>query len=618
MTKYTLHRFLESYNLLLNSKKTEKTDTLKMYFIGLFLLVFCQMTQAQLSVRNNAYVFVKDEIVFVEDDINLEETASTIYLRSEAQIIQGEGTTGNSGEGELSVYQDGNVGAYEYNYWCSPIGNKTDNNDNNPFGIQLFSDVDNLTESIPATYTHNTDYNGTASPLNIEPYWVYKFIAETSYYGWVDVGSNTTINAGEGFSMKGTSGTSANNPGDNQNYDFRGKPNTGQIAVTIGAGKYTLVGNPYPSAMDAHAYIWDANNKTTFDGILYYWEQDPDVNSHYIRDYDGGYTSYTISEDETTTTISPAVFSTANGDGSFNSISGTPRTGKTPERYIPIGQGFMVYGTADGTVNAENSHRVYEKESDGNSAFFKSANTKKTITEENSMFTSVSPNYKRFRLNIDFNNTYTRQLIETFAPTATEGFDRGLEISIETYDLLSSDAYWQNNNAVYVAEAIPHNEETKIPLAITIGNAMPISIGIVDVQNFEPDSPIFLHDKTTDLYVNLNSQDFSINLQPGTYTDRFEVTFKKATTLDTEAYEIKTLDAFQNNNTHILTVLNPSNLKIKSILVYDVSGKQVLTKKPNTTTNAYTLSTNNMSTGVYIVKAVLDNNTTFSKKVIIN
>ncbi|HEX9600340.1 MAG TPA: secretion protein, partial [Mariniflexile sp.] len=166
-------------------------------FIILFLLS-CALSYGQLSIRNDAYVFITDEIVFVEDDINLNETDSKIYLRDEAQIIQGSGSTGNSGVGELSVYQEANVGAYEYNYWCSPIGSKTNNSINNPFGISLLNDVVDLTDSNPATYVHASTYNGTSTPLNIEPYWIWKYIAGSTYADWIHVQGNTTINPGEG------------------------------------------------------------------------------------------------------------------------------------------------------------------------------------------------------------------------------------------------------------------------------------------------------------------------------------------------------------------------------------------------------------------------------------
>ena len=590
----------------------EKTTILSIRFGLFFTVLLCQFAEAQLAVRNDAYVYVNDEIVFVEDDINLGEPASTIYLRTDAQVIQGTGTTGNSGEGALSVYQDGNVGVYEYNYWCSPTGLPAVATGNGLFGITLLNDIVDDVNSTSAGTTHQPGYNGTSAPLNIEPYWIWTYPAGTDYTGWVYAGDATLIAPGYGFSMKGTVGS-----GENQNYDFRGKPNTGTISITVVNGSETLVGNPYPSAMDAHAYIWDAENRNVFDGVLRYWEQDPTTDSHNLASYDGGYTTYTIDEFSFVPTIVPAVFKTYNTDGTEAGNSGTTNTGKIPERYIPIGQGFKILANASGTLKAKNSHRVYEKESGGNSAFFKSANSKGKKTE-NSIFTTVAEDTKRFRLNISFNNLYSRQLVETFNDRATESFDRGLEIKQNENDKLGSDAYWLLENEAYLAQALPFNEAMKIPLHITIANDMPVNIKIADVQNFDSDLPIFIHDKTTDLYVNLQSQDFSVNLDAGNYTERFEVTFRADVTLATEEHLVDSMDAIQNNTTDILKVLNPSNLDIKSILVYDVSGKQVITERPNDISNAYELSTKQLSTGVYIVKATLDNNTTFNKKIIIN
>ncbi|WP_159020012.1 T9SS sorting signal type C domain-containing protein [Algibacter sp. L3A6] len=622
MTKPTQNTYKTLFTSMKNTLKKEKTSTLSIGFALFATVLTCQFAEAQLAVRNNAYVYVNDEIVFVEDDINLGEPASTIYLRTDAQVIQGTGTTGNSGEGALSVYQDGNVGVYEYNYWCSPTGLPAAAAGNGLFGITLLNDIVDDVISTSAGTTHQPGYNGTSDPLNIEPYWIWTFVNGTDYSEWNPIGNATAIPPGYGFTMKGTAGTSSNNPGDNQKYDFRGKPNTGQISVPITAGENSLVGNPYPSAMDAHAYIWDANNRNTITGTLYYWEQDPSVNSHNLNAYDGGYATYTISEDENTEIKVSAVFKTYNNDGSENGNSGTPSSGDVPTRFIPIGQGFMVLGhpsaPAMSNVNAENRHRVYEKEDGIGSAFFRSTNSKTSETVTNSLFTPVPSDYKRFRLNVDFNNLYTRQIVETFSPSATEGFDRGLESRLHDDDILSSDAYFSIENLSYLAEALVYDENLKIPFTVKIANDMPLRIRIADVQNFDSDLPIYIHDKTTDLYVNLQSQDFSVNLDAGNYTERFEVTFRADVTLATEEHLVDSMDAIQNNTTDILKVLNPSNLDIKSIFVYDVAGKQVITERPNAISNAYELSTKQLSTGVYIVKATLDNNTTFNKKIIIN
>lgn len=575
-----------------------------------FLLLISHLSFSQLSVRNDAYVFINDEIVFVEDDINLNEANSSIYLRNEAQVIQGTGVTGNSGVGELSVYQEANVGAHEYNYWCSPIGSKTNNAINNPFGITFLNNVTGLITSTPATTTHSSSYNGTSSPLNIEPYWIWKFIASDNYYDWIHVQSATSLNPGEGFTMKGTAGS-----GDAQQYDFRGKPNNGTISVSVLNNQLTLVGNPYPSALDALAYIHDPENSTVITGTLQFWEQDLSVNSHYLRDYDGGYATYTINAAGTVETSLSAVFNTYNGDGSIN-VSNTGVGSKTARQYIPIGQGFMVEGTATGTVKAKNSHRVYIKETNVDSEFFKSSNTKNKTKKNTNDFSKVPNDYKRFRLNIDFNNTYTRQLVETFHSSATYGFDYGLESRINENDALASDAHWLIDGKSYLAEALPFDATLRIPLAIKVNKKSQIRIRIADIQNFDSNQPIYVHDTENNTFVDLKAQDFNINLDASNYTDRFKIVFEKNSLNTTEA-NLNDLRVFQNNNISELKISNPNSLNIKAFSLFDVSGKKVQNKKVRNSKKEYIYSTKSLSDGVYIVQINIDNNQVFNKKVLI-
>ena len=570
----------------------------------------CNLSFSQLSVRNSAYIFVIDEIVFVKDDINLNEANSKIYLRDEAQIIQGTGTTGNSGVGELSVYQESNVGEHEYNFWCSPIGSKTNNDINNPFGISFLNDATGLITSTPAIFTSTSSYNGTSSPLNNEPYWVWKFIASANYVGWVHVKGSTNVNPGEGFTMKGTIGS-----GDAQRYDFRGKPNNGAISVSVLNTQFTLTGNPYPSALDAHAYIWDTNNQTTITGTLYYWEQDPSTNSHYLNDYHGGYATYTINAEGTVETFISAVFNTFNADGSIN-ISNIGAGSKTARRYIPIGQGFMVEGIANGVVIAKNAHRFYTKETAADSEFFKSSNKKNKTTETNNGFSVVPEDYKRFRLNVDFNNVYTRQLVETFHPTSLD-FDYGLESKISEGNILTSDAYLSNNNNTYLAEALLFDETLKIPLTINLISDMLLKVRIADIQNFNENQPIYIHDLETDIFVNLKNQDFEINLESGLYTDRFEITFNSAVLSNSEE-TISTLKVLQNNHISQLKILNKNSIEIESFNLYDVSGKLVFSDRISSSKIKYTFSTKSLSAGVYIVIIELLDLPVFSKRIVVN
>ncbi|SHI55435.1 T9SS type A sorting domain-containing protein [Algibacter luteus] len=578
------------------------------HILVIFAMMICNLSFSQLSVRNTSYVFINDEIVFVEDDINLNEAASTIYLRSEAQVIQGSGTIGNSGVGELSVYQEANAGEHEYNYWCSPIGSKTSNNINNPFGISFLNDVTGLITSTPATYNSTNSYNGTSSPLNIEPHWVWKFIASDNYGEWIHVKGNTTINPGEGYTMKGTIG-SANA----QRYDFRGKPNTGTIGVSVATNQFTLVGNPYPSALDALAYIHDVENASVINGTLYYWEQDQTVNSHYINAYNGGYATYTIDATGLVETFIPAVFNTYDGNGSVN-VANTGIGTKTARRYIPIGQGFMVEGTANGVVKAKNSHRSYVKESAANSEFFKSSGDKKSKVNQ-SVFSIIPEAYKRFRLNIDFNDLYTRQLVQTFHPTATDGFDYGLESKINAADVLSSDAYWTINNDSYLAEALTFNEELKIPLVIKVAEESPIRIRIADIQNFTNSQSIYVHDIENETYVDLKEQDFEVYLERGKYNDRFEITFTEQLLSNTES----SFETFKilHNNTAILKIINKNNIELTQFQLYDILGKLILNDKLQSSNRKQTYSTSSLSNGVYIAKVTTAGNQIISKKIIV-
>ena len=162
--------------------------------------------------------------------------------------------------------------------------------------------------------------------------------------------------------MKGN-GTGATG---SQLYDFRGKPNNGTISNPVADGDFTLVGNPYPSAMDSVEFIHDPQNQLAINGTLFYWEQDaslPSTQSHVLQDYVGGYSSFTINSSGVITSNVPAVFTRYDElDNVQPLLAGQPTNGtKQAQRYIPIGQGFMVEGRTgtSGIVRAKNSHRVF-------------------------------------------------------------------------------------------------------------------------------------------------------------------------------------------------------------------------------------------------------------------
>lgn len=574
------------------------------------LLLCCSISYAQLSVQNDAYVFVKNQYVYVTEDVNINDVDSKIYLRDEAQLLQGNETSVNSGVGELSVYQTGNVNQWSYNYWCSPVGNNSAALGNEDARVNLIDDATGLTSSTDAAFT--TDYNGTASPLTISSRWLWTFQTSDQYIDWVYVGATGPISPGLGFTMKGN-GTGLTG---NQLYDFRGRPNNGTIINNVATGVNTLIGNPYPSAMDSAKFIHDIDNQTSITGALLYWEQYGAVASHVLRDYVGGYSSFTIDASGVIITNAPAIFFTYDEQNNSFPLPGPGISGtKQALQYIPIGQGFMVEGstgtpTAPATVVTKNSHRAFAKESDGQSNFFRNSNDNTTATTPNEVsgiqyqdngLSIVPEDYKRFRINVDFTvneSQYTRQLILNFHDSATAGFDYGLELIRS--ESSASDAYFSLDERVYSGQAFPFEEALTIPLSIDIEQQQPLRFRIFDIQNFDDAQGIYIRDNETNTYVNLRNSNYDLNVEPGNYADRFEIVFTNQS-LGIDDIDMTSLNIHQNNKGHQLSIDNPNGLDIKTVEVYDITGKRMIQVHFDAVETQYNLSTLRLSDGVYVV-----------------
>lgn len=627
------------------------------YLYTLVLFAICSLTFAQsdLYVSNGSYVYVDGTSfasgpnvapLYVTDDVNL-NTNGHIYLRNDAQLLQSNATTTstNTGAGQLSVQQTGNSNTYMYNYWASPVGQNSGTagnmalRPNNNFYRETGAPITST------NYGFVSGYDGTAT--QISSYWLYSFTGlpttTNAYEDWIGLGGgalpvggdpNGTLAAGYGFSMKG-------NPSGAQKYDFRGRPNNGDITVTLNPNRETLVGNPYPSALDAYYFLHDSHNITNTTGAIKYWEQQPGATSHVLSNYVGGYGIYTIAtvndngtpadltDDTVTDSFVPASFRMYLLDGT---VAGTPpitnAAPKTGRRYIPVGQGFMMEGSASATnVIFSNSHRVFYKQSGADSEFFKTSSTKE-LTDINTIpearytedgYNIVPEDFKRFRINVGFDNngndSYTRQLLMNFHHTATAGFDYGLEAQIA--EQVSSDANWILDGTPYAIQAFDYNEALKIPLLVKVNNQQLVRFGIYDIQNFASSQPIFIHDMENNLFINLQDQAYEITLEPGNYTDRFEIVFQDHS-LSTEEFNDADFFIMQNNSTSQLTILNPNQLEVKTVSLFDVSGKRILNENSLSVQDRYTFSTKNLSEGIYVAKVMFANQTTTSKKVIVS
>lgn len=596
---------------------------MKKVFFAVFLLVSFS-SSAQLYVSSNSYVCVKDQYVFVTQDVDLQNNGN-IYLRNEAQFLQGTtGVSANKGEGVLSVLQEGTSDNYDYNYWCSPVGNASTATGNENFGITMIQLPTSVINSSPATML-SSSYDGLSSngSLSIATYWIWKFLAGADYSEWIQSADNTDIAAGQGFTMKGTSGadatnigeTAVNNPGGAQRYDFRGKPNDGNITVNVVTDNLTLTGNPYPSALHVNAFLLDPSN-TDCTGIAYYWEHDKTVDSHLLLAYRGGYGTYApISTDPTEYGVYvPATFDSFNIDGTINT-AGASSGLSIQRKYAPIGQGFMVKGKASGSpvaVTLKNSHREYYKESNLYSEFERNANNQIEYTQN----PSANP-IAQIRLNTIMNNQFTRQIALVLLPTATDGIDRGIDAKSPAEDTIPNDVYFFLDNDKYAIQGLSFDIEKRIPVGIKSTDNATFKFDASMVANLDESQSIFMYDALDNSYHDIRNSTYEVVLSTGVYNNRFEITFKDAN-LNSQTNIKSDLVISQNNTLQTLTVSNPNSLDLKSVKLFDLAGKQIFDKQRLGVQNSYQFSTNGMAEAVYLVEIVTNDNRKMAQKIIVS
>ncbi|MFV8364508.1 T9SS type A sorting domain-containing protein [Flavobacterium sp. ZT3P35] len=602
----------------------------RMLFISSVLLLH-QIANAQMYVSPNSYVFASNEVVFVKQQLELNASSSNFYLRKDAQLLQGATTAStNSGVGNLSVFQEGSTNNFQYNYWCSPVGGNVATAGNSPFGITQLKDIVDLTTSNNPAILAMNNYNGTASPFAIAPFWINKLVASSGYTNWAQVGSSSAINAGEGFTMKGTSGVNTttvngvqNNPGSKQRYDFRGKPNDGTIPITVLNLQFTLTGNPYPSAIDLSAFLIEQTNCT---GIAYFWEQDKTVNSHFIADYKGGYGIFSPVERGGTGIYVPATFYSYDGSGNEGSATGTGNPFE--RRFSPIGQGFIIDGLVNGTVQMKNSYRVFVKEGlANNSQFERTSNSSKPKTTEDylSSIKSVSGfDYKtvstaptpQIRFNTLLNNQGVRQMVLAFIPEATDGVDRAMD-ALSSSDEMPADVYFVINDDEYLINAVNFDMDKKIPIGFKNTDTANFKITVKGIVNFTGTNAVYLHDKTTDKYHDIKNSFYDLTLPGGVNNTRFEITFKNNVTLGVDETTRESFVVYQDNKAKNLMISNPLLTELAACNLYDVAGKLIFSKKDLGANATYSFPTSGLSTGIYIVKIATKDKIEVGHKIII-
>lgn len=601
--------------LFINSQK-------KIFLIFLNLSFF--YLSSQIYVESNSYIYSNNSFIYTKQNLNLN---GNIFLRNQSQLLQGTtGTGSNVGLGSVSIFQEGTVNNYQYNYWCSPVGIPSLSSGNKNFGISRLFQPTGLISSSNSIITNNLD--GISNPLTISQYWIYTFTTSNTYSQWNYIGSNNLILPGFGFTMKGTSGTDSlivdindgiqNNSGSNQRYDFRGVPNDGTITLPVTSGNFTLIGNPYPSSIDLNSFLLDPLNSSLINGQVYFWEQVP-VNSHYLNAYSGGYGIYTPGAGYT-----PAAF--WNFDSSGNYETNLSTSGAFYERrFSPVGQGFMVKGTANGNLTMKNSYRVYRREGAiTNSEFARESNSEYFESIPNLAgidYTQVKKGFvPQMRIHAMYNNGGIRPTTLGFDSNTTDGFDYGFDGVSSSRE--SAEFYYILNDSdkEFIINVTNFDINKRIPVGFRCQAQTNFKIKVVDVlYGFDSSQKVYIHDKETNIYYDIKDHMFEVTLPAGDNKTRFEITFNTTNDiLSSPQEEHSVLQVFQDTTLELLKIINPEKKEIISFELYDTTGKLVISNKYLDFNSEISISTSNLSTGLYIVKIKTIDGLITNDKIIIN
>ncbi|MCF4102376.1 hypothetical protein L1I30_11920, partial [Gillisia sp. M10.2A] len=550
-----------------------------------------------------------------------------IDLTGESQLVQTQGSILEpTSSGYIERDQQGTQSSFNYNYWSSPV--VTQNTSSNTYtvsDVMLDGTNSSTPEAIKFGGAHTYADGERTTPIKISNYWVYKFRGDANQYSeWKHVGSTGTLNIGEGYTMKGSSGIAA--IADRQNYVYRGKPNNGDITLTIAKDQNYLLGNPYPSAIDAKKFILDNlkdsggnNTKNIFNGALYFWDHFSGK-THNLAEYVGGYATYNL--------IGGVKAIANDARINANDSKGT----KVPQQYIPVAQGFFVntvldqdlsgnYTVEGGDVIFKNSQRAFVRESAAKSIFLIQ---NPTVTKEN--IKQATTEFPKIRLEFKSPQGYNREILVGVDPNASNGFDLGYDAPIN--DLNKEDMYWVIDGKEFVIQGVSNFEKEQVlPLGAILAEEGEFVIKISELENVPDETNLYIRDTILDTYHDLKGADFKFTGGTGTHK-RFHLVFfnpkdpkgepdpTEEEEEDGEELSEGDMDVIYLNNDSEIMLLNPHEYEIRKVILYNLLGQEIQRFEEVTSEDKKRIPVPAYSSAVYIIK-VFSEAGTLSKPIII-
>ena len=367
---------------------------------------------------------------------------------------------------------------------------------------------------------------------------------------------------------------------------FVGVPNNGNIfgeeITAVASTRSFLIGNPYPSALDADLFL--AGNSTILQGTIYFWTHNTAIapsGSKYV---------YTVND--------YASYNTTGGTGATAPAINPGLNNQTPLGKIAAGQSFFARAKGQGTITFTNAMRV----PGNNNQFFKSGK---------------AAELEKHRLWLDLSNdagAYKQTLIG-YIEGATDNYEDQFDgVSFDGNPYIDFYSINNDENLVIQGRALPFEKNDIVPLGYktTIAGNFTISINKTD-GNLSNQS-IYLEDRLNQTVHNLQMSNYTFNTAIGTFNDRFVLKYSD-TNLGSDDFEKNENNLLVIVKDKVITINSLSDEIINTVFIYDISGKLIY-KKDKIYSTQFSIAQLNAAEQALIVKVILEDDRQETRKII--
>ena len=533
-------------------------------------------TGSNFEVSNNLALTIKEGVTIeTGGNFTVKDNSSLIQIDNVPNVLNGTGTFNYERTAP-------NIKGSDYVYWSSPVASQNIN-------------------TIYTTPIQGSKYLWNTIGAN----------ANGGLGNWNDA-TGVTMITGQGYIVRGSSnyGMAATNIATT----FSGVPNNGNItikakrgdmtastvpsfytnsALSITDDNWSLLGNPYPSAINGLQFL--QTNASNLIGTLYLWRHlnNPAlIASPFYQNFTYNYNS-----------------------SDYLGVNYTGTTTPGASDIIKSGQAFMVQrieGAQDLTgvdVVFNNAMRLNVGVPYANNNFYRNA-IQIDSQNNNQNFT----NLERHRIWLDIIDD-TTMLSETtllgYVQGATQNIDNLFDGPLAISNTTQIYSIQDNQNLIIQGRALPFEVYDEVQLGVNVVSNGNYKIALNTVDGLFESQNIYLEDKLLNITHEMKMAPYNFTSEIGIFNDRFIMKYAN-TSLAINQFE--TSNDFRITTGQKLTLFS-SNQNIKKVEIFDLLGRKIDEYK-NLNTKNLVLENLLKSNKIYIIKTTFENHSVIAKKVI--